>query len=286
MKIDMVFTYCDGRDPMFASEKNKYLKKEFEKNNPSIRHNNINEITYSVKSVLKFIPWINKIYIITHKQIPPIELHPKVMIVDHTQIIPKQYLPTFNSTVIESFIHNIPDLSEIFLYNNDDVMHTNYIDQNDVIHDNKIIFRNTYREPNELLNEFSKRISLTSKILRMKNPQIELINNHNTKILRKSTLKFIECKYPKLLHDMRINRFRKDDYIEYLFFALNIDNVLNENIILNKCKDTLFIGLLNINYSDDIFLKIIHKRPKFMCLNDMNETFQIPFQNLMQHILN
>jgi len=282
----MVFTYCDGSDPKFAAEKNEYFKKEFEKNNPSIRHNSINEIKYSVKSVLKFIPWINKIYIVTYNQIPPVEPHPKVVIIDHSEIIPKKYLPTFNSTVIESFIHNIADLSEIFLYNNDDIMHANYIDETDVIRGNKIIFRNTYSEPWGLNNEYSKRIYLTSNILRMKNPQIQLINNHNTKILRKSTLKFVECKYPKMLHDMRINRFRKDDYIEYLFFVINIDNVLNENIILNKCNDTLFIGLLDINYRDDIFLKIIHKRPKFMCLNDMNETFQIPFENLMQHILN
>ena len=35
-----------------------------------------------------------------------------------SKIIDKQYLPTFNSVVIESFLHNIPGLSNIFLYNN------------------------------------------------------------------------------------------------------------------------------------------------------------------------
>ena len=82
------------------------------------------------------------IYIITNKQIPPIELNPKIKIIDHTEIIPIKYLPTFNSDVIESFIHNIPELSEIILYNNDDTMHARYVDISDILEGDKIIFRN------------------------------------------------------------------------------------------------------------------------------------------------
>ena len=100
MKIDMVFTYCDGTDPKFIEEKKLFLKEKDKVNNTSIRFLNIGEITYSVRTVLKFIPWINMIYIITNKQIPPVELNPKIKIIDHTEIIPKKYLPTFNSDVI------------------------------------------------------------------------------------------------------------------------------------------------------------------------------------------
>lgn len=39
----------------------------------------------------------------------------------HDQFIPKKYLPTFSSTVIETFLHYIPGLSENFIYMNDDV---------------------------------------------------------------------------------------------------------------------------------------------------------------------
>ena len=42
--------------------------------------------------------------------------------VDHAEIIPEDFLPTFNSHAIETFLHRIEGLSEQFLYLNDDVM--------------------------------------------------------------------------------------------------------------------------------------------------------------------
>lgn len=287
MNIDMVFTYCDGTDPKFIEEKNRFLKEKDKINNKPIRFININEITYSVRSVLKFMPWINMIYIITNKQIPPVELNPKVKIIDHTKIIPKQYLPTFNSDVIESFIHNIPELSEIILYNNDDMMHTRNVDISDIIQENKFIFRNSYNitERNKDYNEYTKRIYLTSQLFKQSCPSIKLINNHHTKFLRKSTLKFVEEKYPKLLHEVRVNRVRGDNYIQYLFFCINIDNILNDNIILDRYDDVIVYYLENKEYREDMFLKIYKKKPKFLCLNDMSYNFKEPFEILMAHIL-
>lgn len=40
---------------------------------------------------------------------------------DHREIIDHDYLPTFNSHVIEANLHKIPNLSEHFIYFNDDV---------------------------------------------------------------------------------------------------------------------------------------------------------------------
>ena len=283
----MVFTYCDGTDPKFIEEKNRFLKEKDKVNNKPIRYININEIVYSVRSVLKFMPWINMIYIITNKQTPPVELNPKVKIIDHTEIIPKKYLPTFNSDVIESFIHNIPELSEIFLYNNDDMMHTRNVDISDIIQENKLIFRNYYRNwiITENTCEYLKRIHLTSQLFKQSNPSIKLINNHHTKFLRKSTLKFVEEKYPKLLHELRVNRVRGEIYIQYLFFCINIDNILNDNIILDKYDDVIVYYLENKEYREDMFVKIYDKRPKFLCLNDMGHNFKEPFEILMTYIL-
>ena len=42
-------------------------------------------------------------------------------IVLHKDIIPEEYLPTFNSTTIEMFLHRIPGLDEQYLYFNDDM---------------------------------------------------------------------------------------------------------------------------------------------------------------------
>src|SRR4051812_579402 len=41
--------------------------------------------------------------------------------VNHSDIIPREFLPTYNSNVIDSYLHLIPGLTDIFLYFNDDV---------------------------------------------------------------------------------------------------------------------------------------------------------------------
>ena len=50
--------------------------------------------------------------------------HPKLNIVKHSDYIPSQYLPTFNSHTIELNIHRIKGLSEFFVYFNDDMFLT------------------------------------------------------------------------------------------------------------------------------------------------------------------
>lgn len=46
---------------------------------------------------------------------------PKLRIVRHEEYIPSEYLPTFNSNVIELNLHRILDLSERFINFNDDM---------------------------------------------------------------------------------------------------------------------------------------------------------------------
>ena len=47
--------------------------------------------------------------------------HPRISFIDHSQIIPSEFLPTFNSHVIEAFLCEVPGLSEHYVYFNDDV---------------------------------------------------------------------------------------------------------------------------------------------------------------------
>jgi hypothetical protein len=81
------------------------------------------ELKYSLRSVERFAPWVNKIYIVTDNQVPEwLNVnHPKIRIVDHTEIMPPEALPTFNSIALEARLHHIKGLSEHFLYANDDM---------------------------------------------------------------------------------------------------------------------------------------------------------------------
>jgi hypothetical protein len=292
--IDIVFTYVNGYDPEFIKMKNSYLNIQNKKYNPDIRSKGLNEIIYSVNSVIKFIPWIRKIFIVTNNQIPPVDRQlissGKVVIIDQNTIVDQKYLPTFNSDVIESYLHNIPDLSEIFLYSNDDMMHLNNVYRQDIyeVRNNKVLLkiRNNYVKNRPVYqNEYSLRLYYTKKLFLNIDQNIRLINNHHTKFLRKSTMKYIEEKFIKLLDKMRINHVRGTGYIQYLFFLINVDNILHNNIIISYGKDVIEKHLGNKKADKKLFNDVLQRRPKFVCFNSMNQCFKEIFPKVMKEIL-
>lgn len=125
--IDVVFTWVDDSDPDWQTRYQHYkqLVNEGDVGKYAIdsaRFSNHNELKYSLGSVLKFLPWVRRIYVITDKQHPKwLSPTDRVQIIDHSEIIPAQYLPTFNSHVIEAHLHKIDGLAEHFIYFNDDV---------------------------------------------------------------------------------------------------------------------------------------------------------------------
>lgn len=122
--IDLVYLWVDGSDPAWLAKQQAALANHAGKDeiNTKGRYVNNDELRYSLRSVEKHLPWIRKIFIVTDNQIPAwLNVnHPKINIIDHSQILPPEALPCFNSRVIEYFIYKIPDLSEHFLYANDD----------------------------------------------------------------------------------------------------------------------------------------------------------------------
>ncbi|WP_105630012.1 capsule biosynthesis protein CapC, partial [Cronobacter malonaticus] len=83
---------------------------------------NHNEIFYAIASLVRHLPWVNKIYLVTDGQCPLwIDEFINLEVVDHKEIIDTAYLPTFNSHVIEANLHKIRGLNENFIYFNDDV---------------------------------------------------------------------------------------------------------------------------------------------------------------------
>lgn len=128
-KIDLVYLWVDGNDPKWIEKKRKstgIINDSSEENNKG-RYVNNDELKYSLRSVEKNIPWINKIYIVTDDQYPHWlnKDHPLVQIIDHREIIPEEGLPCFNSSVIEYFVYKIPNLEERFLLLNDDLFFNN-----------------------------------------------------------------------------------------------------------------------------------------------------------------
>lgn len=122
--IDLVYLWVNGNDLKWIAKRNACIGEPSKaEENCKERYVDNDELKFSLRSVEKYAPWIRKIFIVTDSQTPEwLETsHPKIQIVDHTEILPTECLPCFNSVVIEHHLHRIPGLSEHFLYANDDM---------------------------------------------------------------------------------------------------------------------------------------------------------------------
>lgn len=86
-------------------------------------------LRYWFRGIEKFAPWVRTIHFVTSGQKPEWldESNPKLHLVHHRDFIPEEFLPTYNSVVIERYMYRIPGLSEHFVYFNDDFFITNPI---------------------------------------------------------------------------------------------------------------------------------------------------------------
>lgn len=132
-QIDAVVTWVDGDDPEHLAKRQIYLNSNIHTDSrDSTRFASRNEIFYCLWSILRFCPFVRRIYIVTDQQHPRaiaslLTLHPewkdRLAIVDHQTIFGnhKAVLPVFNSRSIETMLHRIPGLAEHFIYFNDDI---------------------------------------------------------------------------------------------------------------------------------------------------------------------
>ena len=124
MDIDFVITWVDMNDPKWQAEFAKHSGKEGNTKNgvSEARFRDYGFLKYWFRGVEKFAPWVRKIHFVTSGQKPEWldSTNPKINLVNHKDYIPEQFLPTYNSVVIERYIHKIPGLADHFVYFNDD----------------------------------------------------------------------------------------------------------------------------------------------------------------------
>ena len=122
-KIDFVILWVDGNDPKWKRRRAFFSPEEKDNGSTENRFRDWGLLRYWFRGAECFAPWVNRIFFVTDGQIPPWlnREHPRLRIVSHEEYIPPQYLPTFNSNVIELWLHRIPELAEQFVLFNDDM---------------------------------------------------------------------------------------------------------------------------------------------------------------------
>ncbi|WP_158848882.1 Stealth CR1 domain-containing protein [Algibacter sp. L1A34] len=129
--IDAVILWVDGNDENHKEKILPYLEdtKKVKSKKFRTRFDQVNEIQYTIDSILKYATYIRNIHIITDNQTPYFlknkdsnSKYNKVNIVDHSIIFKdfEEYLPVFNCRPIETCMYRIPNLAEHFIYLNDD----------------------------------------------------------------------------------------------------------------------------------------------------------------------
>lgn len=116
--MDIVITYVNGLDPEW--------QKSYEEttNTPILekRFRDWGTLKYLMRGIEKNMPFIRKVHLVVaqESQVPEWIDRENVNIIFHKDIIPAEYLPTFNCNPIEMHLHRIKGLDEEFLYFNDD----------------------------------------------------------------------------------------------------------------------------------------------------------------------
>ena len=141
--IDLVIPWVDNQDQVWRNTYINFCSRN--RINQKVadlfgdRYGGIRYIDYQLKLVSKNMPWINKIYLLlSNIEQAPKNLPSNCVIVLHKEFIPFQHLPTFNSTTIEMFLWNIPNLSEKFIYANDDMLPIGALKPSDFFRGDKI----------------------------------------------------------------------------------------------------------------------------------------------------
>jgi len=281
-KIDIVYTYVNSNDIKWQK---KYYKHSNTIDNKRFIYNN--EILYSLLTVQKFFDWVNKIYIVNDNQKFSLdfldkEFRKKIVFIDHKKIIPKKYLPTFNSRVIECFLWKIKDLTDYFIYLNDDVFFGNYIYYSDFFTKNNIFknFANIKDEDIIVYKPTFKPINPVSigRINIMKIFNSKFKTNYYVK-LRHTSHNFNKyaCKYS---YYMFINYLKKT-------FEIKIRNYNSINNNIDTQKDFCFLTLIHLvqfhfklsleapismygsgeNYNEKHYNTIINLKPKIFNIN-------------------
>lgn len=298
--VDIVIPWVDGEDDEWLKKKSKYdINNKLL--NEEARYRDFGILKYSLRSIESFLPWVNRIFIITDNQIPSFlnVNHPKIRIIDHRDFIPSEYLPTFNSNTIELNVHRINELADRFILMNDDMIFTQPLDESDFFVESAVVDSAIFSPI------FPKEIGIGRIVAN----NISILNSHFSKrqFVKENFFKVYSLKYGKrlfkniLMAPYKLFSGFYDYHVPIPYFKQTYREVMEEvdyyyrRTCQNKFRTELDINHWLVRYwqlasgkfiprenslSRYILLDDIHqlerclnkKSVKMICINDTNET--------------
>ncbi len=228
--VDVVYTWVNASDPDWQKMHAEYADPlpdvvEVDTEEPDVgagdaisdRFISRDELKYSLRSLLKYAPWVQTVYIVTNCKPPQWfdESNERVKWVYHEEIIEAENLPTFSSHAIEASIHRVPDLSEHFLYFNDDLFLLKPVKKSDFFLPNGLA--KTRPEPYGMVHgeldvndpDYVNAARNVQALLQSKfGKTATRLHTHSPQSMRLSVVQQSEATFPEAYQQTRSNRFR------------------------------------------------------------------------------
>lgn len=296
-KIDVVVTWVDGTDPQWLEEKSKYTPEgKYLEADTKNRYAPSDLFKYWFRGIEKNMPWVNKVFFVTYGHVPEWldTNNPKLRVVKHEEYIPREYLPTYNSNIIELNLYRLEELSEKFILFNDDMYLVDRVKEEDFFVGDKVkdlaiykpiipygSFSHTEVNNTIIMNKYfedKKEIKKNPrKFFRLGNGKYNINNlvallypgiigymaGHVAYPHLKSTFKTVFEKEKNLLPEVQKSRFRSESDISH--YLMSHWNVETGNFVPRDANFGRFF--LNSELSE-IKSALENKKYKVICIND------------------
>lgn len=262
--MDIVITYVNNNDPEW--------QKEYEKctNTPILekRFRDWGTLRYLFRGIEKNMPFIRKVHLVVsgESQVPEWINRDEVNIVLHKDIIPAEFLPTFNCNPIETHLHNIKNLDEEYLYFNDDMFPMLPCEPTDFFREGKGVlgmsrhllaldmYKKICRNSNRVAHEALER-KPSIFFLRPQHICSPMIKTEVQDVYTKSKDKI----YASMTHIRTAENLNQYLFLDYMFLR---GKLINKRL----SKKHFSLGITSIERLQN-FIK--HPTHKFTCINDV-----------------
>lgn len=280
--MDAVILFVDMDDPQWQEEYEKHIALPVDKK----KFRDWGFLKYVMRGIGVYMPFIDKIHLVVmmDSQVPEWVNRNTVNIIYHEDIIPKEYLPLFNSSSIEMFLHKIPGLSNEFIYFNDDVFPTQQLEYNDFFDGSGKIynhFENRSINPGYYLENLKKSTQMAALNLGIIEDCSKI--NFPQHIMAPFVKKEMEECYnhTKVFIDHTISKVRCGRNLTQYFYT---NDLYYKGLMIDKpiCNEVLFT---TIHTPLDIKNAFYNENIKSVCINDWGENCKYTFDEYKKDIL-
>lgn len=262
--MDIVITYVDGNDPVWKQDYEKYT------NVPVMekRFRDWGTLKYLLRGIEVNMSFIRNVYlVVSHEsQVPQWADRANLKIVLHKDIIPAEYLPTFNSTTIEMFLHRIEGLDEEFVYFNDDIFPVLPSKPEDLFRDGKaVIGMSRHLLYTSMYKKHVRRSDMMAReaLGRPKSLCFLRCQHSCIPVLKSQSAEVSEIQKEKV--QASLSRVRNDGNINMTFF---LSYMYHKSLVINERVSCGHISLAATSESK-LIQSIGSPKRRFLCINDV-----------------